>query len=162
MLENLTKLIGAFPESFTFYHLGNVEKQAPIDHVQALDLKGRSGVSFNLYGDTTGLILFLFDEGLDGSTYTEMGNVLASRMANQLSLEQGWDVMISPPRFLTSLQLQSQVLPALQALEKSGQPVPAHRYHHQLQQAGAAGPLIELQLLVLMSSPGLSGASIQV
>ena len=144
-----------FPESFEFYHLGNVEKQLPISSVQSLELDGRSGVSFNLYGDTTGLIVFLFEEGLDVSTYTEMGNVLASRMATQLSIQQGWDVMISPPRFLNSAQLRSQLLPPLQALERLGQQISAQQYLHQVQLTELESRILELQLVVLTTQSGI-------
>ena len=137
-----------FPEGFAFYHLGKVEKIAPSGQTEfvepALAFDKRVGVSFNLYGEETSLIVLLFDQKLDVSTYTEMGNVLASRIASNLCNASGLETMISPPRFLTSEQLQSQISPVLNALEMSGIRIQAQEYAHNHGENS-----ISLQLLVI-------------
>lgn len=87
----------ALPESFPFYHMGNVEVSrqsqvsieiSPEDHVV---------LGFRLLGDMRGILFVIFDRGLDLSMYTEMGNILASRFATRLSEKEDVDVMISAP-----------------------------------------------------------------
>ena len=130
-----------FPESFAFYHLGKVEK---ISSQEQTDFSNRVGVSFNLYGESTSLIVLLFDQKLDVSTYTEMGNVLASRIASKLGNDSGLETMISPPRFLTTEQLQSQISPVLNALASSGVSIQAQDYAHNHGETSVA-----LQLLLI-------------
>ena len=133
----------SFPEGFAFYHLGKVEKIGHSETSESAFLN-RVGVSFNLYGEETSLIVLLFDKTLDVSTYTEMGNVLASRIASRLGNDSGLETMISPPRFLSSEQLQSQVSPVLSALENSGIRIQVQDYAHNHGENS-----ISLQLLII-------------
>ena len=84
-----------FPDSFAFYHLGRVERsEVP---TWELSLAGKVGFAFRIQGELQGLFLVFFDESLDASLYSEIGNTLASRIATTLS-KNGSIVLISPPR----------------------------------------------------------------
>lgn len=94
---NLEQLASALPTQFDFYHLGKVEQQ-PLSNSNFF--RDACAVGFRLLGDLNGLMIVLFEKDLDHSTYTEFGNLLASRLATQLQTENGLDVMISPPQSL--------------------------------------------------------------
>jgi CheY-specific phosphatase CheX len=107
------RLIDALPERFDFYHLGEVQKtsftvQAPKVTEEILaTIEDYSAISFSLFGDIRGVLIFLFDKGLDASTYTEMGNILASQLASHLAERHGVDEMISPPILANSERVAS-------------------------------------------------------
>lgn len=94
-------LLHALPEAFPFYHLGTVQADgaasARLELDGLRDLQEKFAVAFRFSGDFNGILITLFDRGLDLSTYTEMGNILASQFATRLSAGGGADVMISPP-----------------------------------------------------------------
>ena len=99
-----------FPESFEFYHLGPVEKQAHPEfkeNFQSLDLVNRVGFAYEVVGETHAWIIVLFDSDLDASVYSEMGNVIASRFADGMSQLDGKRVSISAPRELRPTLLAS-------------------------------------------------------
>ena len=109
------RLIEALPSDFNFYHLGEVRRQEtpsnPLHHLEATSPLGlassdRLAVAFSLHGDAKGALVLIFDQGLDVSTYSEVGNIIASRMSTHLSESEGLDVMISPPRVLSNAQIQ--------------------------------------------------------
>ncbi len=99
-----------FPGGFDFYHLGQVEAL----NSTSIDFEGKQAVAFQLYGDQEGLFVLLFAEGLDTSLYSELGNVLASRMSRMLSESSDTDLMISPPRLLNPLQVKKSLAPIIQ------------------------------------------------
>lgn len=109
--EALAKLVDALPEEFPFYHLGSVEMQQPGDS-QAESLEGilasldlRVAVGFSFQGDVRSVLVMFFKEGLDISKYMEVGNILASQIANRLSVSEAIDVLPSPPRVLSTHQV---------------------------------------------------------
>ena len=117
MFANITE---ALPQRFDFYHLGFVEAQGedkmtvmnPGDTSEA----DRLAVGFSLQGDFKAFLVVLFDRGLDISTYTELGNILASQTASRLSRllflshPEAFPIMISPPAILNSTQIEAMVL----------------------------------------------------
>ncbi|MEK6706654.1 MAG: hypothetical protein AABZ06_12790 [Bdellovibrionota bacterium] len=106
---DIPPLISALPTEFEFYHLGNV-KLSPGEPVEFANLESLVddyfAIAFSFLGDLRSVLVILFDRDLDVSTYTEMGNVLASQIAVHLNKEEGLDVMISPPHVLNPTQLR--------------------------------------------------------
>ena len=97
----------ALPRDFEFYHLGKIasaSNESP-GHLSAL-FEDRCIIGFHFYGTTRALLAFLFPQELDVSTYSEVGNVLASQVASQLSTQDGLDLLISPPEPLQANQLE--------------------------------------------------------
>lgn len=122
---------GALPGKFEFYHLGEV---VPARDPSALDLSSRSAVAFGIQGDARSLAIVLFDRALDLSTYTELGNVIVSRLASHL------DVMISPPREITSSRARELMATA---------PVIARKtYLHE-----SDAPTAEVEVVILSFDP---------
>lgn len=97
--DTLDVMNGAMPETFDFYHLGKVEAR-PAEAEDFLDLEDSVFMGFRFQGDLNGILIAVFDRGLDLSTYTELGNIIASRFATRLSDASSIDVMISPPQTL--------------------------------------------------------------
>lgn len=95
------------PESFPFYSFGQVTRREPAQSAKPLAeiLAGKSGVSFRLLGEPAVLLVVLFDSELDASMYTEMGNILASKLCQSLSEQGEGDLMITPPLTLGAQQL---------------------------------------------------------
>lgn len=91
----------ALPERFDFYHLGSVarlpEEPQPADPSANLAAENSFAVGFGFHGDMRGLLVLLIDKGLDLEVYSELGNLLAARVALELHRNGGLDVMISPP-----------------------------------------------------------------
>lgn len=97
----------SLPREFEFYHLGQVEQRPGSEAPPAgAGLLGddRLGVAFQVRGDWNGWLLLDFDRGLDSSTYSEMGNVIASQFADRLSRAGQGDVLVSPPLLVTADQ----------------------------------------------------------
>lgn len=95
-------IVRALPLRFAFYNMGEVELQqetTPID-------EDVSAISYRMYGDVKSLLIVLFPKGLDLSLYAELGNVIASKIATQLSSDTSLDVMVSPPQILNEVQTQ--------------------------------------------------------
>lgn len=106
----------SFPESFSFYHLGEVRPASPDDLLREQATQVAEGleldpndvcISFQLQGDLNGLFLVMFDKSQDLSAFTELANTLASQLATRLGVRHHMDVMISPPRRLEQVQLDS-------------------------------------------------------
>jgi hypothetical protein len=98
----------SLPPHFDFYHLGEVRRlsdspasSSSLSPVQALPCQG---IAYDLYaeGAVDAVFVLLLPADLDYSTYSELGNILASRIST----------MISPPRALNSLQLETLALTA--------------------------------------------------
>jgi len=110
---NLDHMTGALPQSFEFYHLGKVEiaPWQPSDSNALNDeilQRPLHSIAFTIIDEdlSRGVLLVLFDSALDLSTYSELGNTLASQIATRLSQTSGFDAWISPPKVLNPVQLK--------------------------------------------------------
>jgi hypothetical protein len=126
----IATLDSALPANFDFYHLGTVEKARSALTDSPLTLEGRHNVVISLQGESRALVVTLFDESLDHSTYTELANIVASRLAT--SLETG----ISAPKTFTN-----EVLSHLLA----GRDLSRFQYYHHAE----SGPVIPIEVLIL-------------
>jgi hypothetical protein len=95
--------VEAMPSQFNFYHLGQV--QLSENEIGFQDLQVR-GVGFQVFGDVSVFLMILFASDLDFSIYAELGNVIASQLASQLSRMKNIEVMISSPQDLSNLMLK--------------------------------------------------------
>ena len=104
--ETLHQISDSLPEGFDFYGFGQVtrSKAKPLSALTEITA-GKSGVSFKLLGDPAALLVVLFDSGLDSSMYTELGNILASKLCQSLSEQGEGDLMITPPIVVRAEQL---------------------------------------------------------
>jgi hypothetical protein len=101
-------LLQALPRGFDFYHLGRIELIDPSqtsggatpENARNALAMGHFGIGFRLEGEAQGGLVLLVGEGLDASTYSEAGNIIASQLASRLSAEQNIEVTVSPPRIL--------------------------------------------------------------
>ncbi|MGK5084160.1 hypothetical protein WDW37_12760 [Bdellovibrionota bacterium FG-1] len=102
-------LIESLPKQFSFYHLGEVRltPSVSVPSDETTLPKNPVAVAFSVEGDVRGSMLLLFEEGLDVSVYSEMGNVIASQMVTSLAEKEGVDLYISPPKILSSVQLST-------------------------------------------------------
>jgi hypothetical protein len=112
-LNNLSEISNLLPENFGFYGLGTVELQKTVEASETLplDFDLLRGVGFRVYhldDAPSALLLFVFGADLDESMYTEMGNVLASKLCQNLTEQQKSEMMISPPIHLKSLRASSR------------------------------------------------------
>ncbi|OFZ18365.1 MAG: hypothetical protein A2X94_12515 [Bdellovibrionales bacterium GWB1_55_8] len=95
-------LMNALPEQFDFYHLGTVNLEPEHTHPISEKLPDDAmAVAFQLSGDVSAALVLHFEKGLDPSIYSEMGNVIASRVATNLSKMENLDILVSPPRLLS-------------------------------------------------------------
>jgi len=99
--QRFSRLLDAFPTQFEFYHLGTVE-QKTLDFSLNEDF---TAVMYRIHGDIHATFLLFFEKSLDPSVYSELGNVLASRIVSQLHAQEGMDLMISPPKLLNPDQV---------------------------------------------------------
>lgn len=105
----LPQMDRAFPRNFDFYHLGKVELLRT-EHSADLPLQSPDfvapgkAIAFSLYGDFRAVLVLWFPSELDQDIYTELGNLLASKVASQLSKDNQLELMISPPNPLTDSQ----------------------------------------------------------
>lgn len=134
-------IVRSLPSEFSFYHLGQVQlDDSQPDMLDSAELSASLSdlqcVSFTFYGDQKSFLILTFEKGLDSSTYTEMGNVLASMTATALGKNEGIDIMISPPRSISPQQVSQMVL--------AGGPVTRKIYLHIHKNQA-----IEVQALVL-------------
>lgn len=100
-----SRMQSALPGGFEFFHLGTVtpSPKKPAEPIRAISrLEDSCAIAFRLNGDVDGVAIALFDQGLDPSVYTEMANILVSRLADRLG-----DVMISPPLPLTAARARA-------------------------------------------------------
>ncbi len=94
----MTGLETAFPEQFDFYHLGQVSAAPGNEDVSPELFEDQAVISFAFHGDFNGVLFLLVEDSLDRSLYSEMGNLIASMIANRLAAPDGIGVMPSPPR----------------------------------------------------------------
>ncbi|HAR43866.1 MAG TPA: hypothetical protein DCS07_14730 [Bdellovibrionales bacterium] len=121
--DAISQLISALPRNFDFYDLGNVElsptpetggtETAETPEFSKL-LEDHHAIAFSFRGELKALMVVTFDKGLDLSTYSELGNILASRLAMRLYDDSGVDVLLSPPQTLSATQIE--ILPRLGSL----------------------------------------------
>jgi hypothetical protein len=120
------------PKNFSFYDKGQVSLSNEVANAPAnaltspLDLQNRRGVGFRIYhldDAPSAILIFLFDVSEDESMYTEMGNILASKLCQSLSEQEKSEMMISPP-----IQLQSHQLLRLASQHSGVRRVYSHRY----------------------------------
>src|SRR4051812_2282889 len=95
------QLSQALPRSFNFYHLGKVELQAEIVQPHSTPEEGITGFGFQFKGDLNASLILLVEDGLDLSIYAEVGNILASKVANHLFENYQLQVAITPPHKLS-------------------------------------------------------------
>ncbi|MGK5086301.1 hypothetical protein WDW86_01985 [Bdellovibrionota bacterium FG-2] len=117
----------ALPESFPFYHLGEVTKLTPaLPHEKKIPVLAPSDelktIGYSLQGDFQGVLLVQFDRSLDFSVYAEMGNIIASQLVTTLSARKEMDLAVSPPQKISKSVFQS--------LLKVGKDFPYHQYIH--------------------------------
>jgi CheC-like family len=116
---NLSQFSNSFPRDFDFYHLGKVALTPSNTLFEELTVDDLDTVIFHLYGDVRALVILFFQKSLDRSTYTELGNVLASQIATQLASQTGTDVMISPPQHLNDSQRNQIIRHKLPLIRKN-------------------------------------------
>ncbi len=106
---SMEKLAQALPQQFGFYHLGDVElietRADNPSRQSSRELPTQTAVAFTYQGDARGVLALIFDSDLDISIYSEMGNVIASRMITHLHQKEGADILLSPPKVLNAGQL---------------------------------------------------------
>lgn len=139
----ISALSESFPERIPFYHLGEVAlSDSPEPDAAAFADPDRRCLGFQLQGDVSGVVAVLFDADQDLSTYSELGNLLASRIATELSRRVGLDVLISPPRPLGMERLARM-------LQTAGQPHFRRTYLHVFRDQ----PTVPVQLIVVPILP---------
>ena len=132
----ITRLLAALPKEFEFYHLGKVKLQEAAlasprpDFFPAASEDQVPAIGYSFRGDVTGVLILGVPGGADLSVYAELGNIIASQIATQLATQDGLDVMISAPNFLSSS--------ALRKLVSGGTHIESRTYLHHLDQAAIA------------------------
>ncbi|MDR3608557.1 MAG: hypothetical protein P4M08_14430 [Oligoflexia bacterium] len=120
-LETLGK---SLPEKFPFYHLGEVAvAETPgagliLADAAEIEIADRSALGIRLQGDVRATLLVLIDEELDLSIYSEIANILASRLATELSANHDLDLMISAPSAVSPARLASILQPGRNVFKK--------------------------------------------
>jgi hypothetical protein len=134
--DKIMDFVELLPKSFSFYDKGQVTlsnelaNELPNDPAnipaKPLELQNRRGVGFRIYhldDAPSAILIFLFDTNEDESMYTEMGNILASKLCQSLSEQEKSEMMISPP-----IQLQSHQLLRLASQHTGVRRVYSHSY----------------------------------
>jgi len=129
-------LVELLPQRFSFYDQGQVTLQDSHDSQDSTKsslelsapsrLESRRGVGFRIYhldNAPSAILIFLFDANEDESMYTEMGNILASKLCQSLSEQEKSEMMISPP-----IQLQSHQLLRLSSQHTGTRRIYLHTY----------------------------------
>lgn len=131
-------LHATLPQSFHFFDLGEVslESERPTN----LNLAHQQGIGFQFLGSSARSMLLLVDESFDLSMATEMGNIIASKLAGRLSQVEGWDVGISPP----------QVWPEAKVAGALGNLFKSDRIHLSKYVFSFKGNLIPIQIAVFL------------
>lgn len=97
----------ALPVSFDFYGQGVVSLDTTVSLNLSLD--HQQGVGYQFLGSSARSVVILLDEDFDLSVASELGNVLAAKIAGNLSRLEGWDVGVSPPQIWTETQIRSRL-----------------------------------------------------
>ncbi|MEO5969098.1 MAG: hypothetical protein ABIQ95_04160 [Bdellovibrionia bacterium] len=130
--DNFEQLSEALPSSFNFYHLGKVELQPDLRNpvYGSFDAAGDlpCGIGFYIQGDLNATLVILLEKNLDLSIYSELGNILASKITNQLYVDRQLQLTISPPQPLSEYQLVNVLKNKLSTIRK----IYIHRYENQI------------------------------
>lgn len=126
---SLEILARSLPEQFPFYHLGEVAltEEPPTSWSE----EGVNAFAFSLRGDIEGLLLVAVDSAEDASLYSEVGNLLASGLANKLDSAEGLDIVISPPQPIETARLRALLESPADGLSKVEKTY-LHRYENKL------------------------------
>jgi hypothetical protein len=123
-------LVELLPQRFSFYEQGQVILQNSITSIleptTPSRLESRRGVGFRIFhldNAPSAILIFLFDANEDESMYTEMGNILASKLCQSLSEQEKSEMMISPP-----IQLQARQLLRLSSQHTGTRRIYLHTY----------------------------------
>ncbi len=95
----------ALPKFFNFYELGSVCKSKITKTTLSWD--SINCVGFSINGDLQGVLAVFFSENLDESTYTELGNTIASYFVSKINKDM--EVILSPPKKLGSSQINDLI-----------------------------------------------------
>lgn len=129
------RIESALPSGFDFYDYGSVYAEAKnIPQAGPESAEGKIGVAFSTQGDQRAVLVVMFDEGLDASMYTEIGNVIASRFADGLA-RVGSDVFLSPPQALGAAEIHRRL--------SGAQPSLARQYYH-----SHSGTIVPIEVFV--------------
>jgi chemotaxis protein CheY-P-specific phosphatase CheC len=144
---SLELLTHSLPETFSFYHLGQIAlRDSGKAKAALLDPNDdRAALAYTLRGDIQAAVVLLLEPGLDVSMYSEAGNIIASKLATQLAEKHGIDVVLSPPTRLERSQLQLLASATPEIAEKT--------YVH-----SHAGKEVLLEALLLIHSSGPAAA----
>lgn len=87
------------PERLPFYHLGWVDKaaQQELSSLPEASIHGTQAWLYQVSGDLKGAFVLVFPDTADASAYSELGNLLFTHWANQVSRLKDLDIAISPP-----------------------------------------------------------------
>jgi hypothetical protein len=102
--QTLSRISASLPDRFTFYGYGEVSSRDSTGDLESLTAN-KIGVSFRVLGSPAALLIVLFENRLDVSMYSELGNILASKLCQKLSEQGEGDLMITPPVLITPTQL---------------------------------------------------------
>ena len=123
-------LVELLPQNFSFYDQGKValrdQRDSAVEPTAPSQLEKRCGVGFRIYhldNAPSAILIFLFDTSEDESMYTEMGNILASKLCQSLSEQEKTEMMISPP-----IQLQGHQLVRLASQHTGIRRIYSHTY----------------------------------
>jgi hypothetical protein len=145
MSKSLETLGRSLPDRFPFYHLGEIAvSESQFTDSSQIETEGRSAIGIRIYGDFPAMLLVLVDEGLDLSIYSEVANILASRLSTQLSASQEMDILISAPTPLSASRLKDLIRPNQAVLGK--------RYMHCVS-GGSAGVTLGVDAILVPDSP---------
>ncbi len=96
-----------FDLNFDFYGLGQVQMSSePLPEVTHSPTYP-TALAFRFEGSDTRSALVLLDESLEFEMGKELGNILISKIAGELSAREGWEVKISPPQLWKQDRLQA-------------------------------------------------------
>ena len=102
-------------DEFDFYGNGSITLEPSSLSLPPLsenEVEGKMAAVIKVLGAEIVAMVLLFDEDLDSSMYSEVGNILASRLAGKLSQQADWKVEISAPA-IWSAERVSERLPAI-------------------------------------------------
>jgi len=87
------------PTEFPFYEMGTLHLESPLAPMPMTD---HQGIGFQLASlDTRLMVIAFFHKNGDSSMFTEMGNIIVSKIANHKSAK-GTQWTVSPPFALTA------------------------------------------------------------
>ena len=130
----VTQLLDSLPKNFSFYHLGEVQLETEAKtfldweyEKERLISSDQSAVVYQLTGEVNGSVFIMLAPDLDASAYSEMGNVIVSRMLEKLEELYLIQASLSSPRILAGKKLKE----TLEKLPPSIQGKVHHRTQHE-------------------------------